>query len=152
MYNFEEPSAIYKQSKMLYLLASIIGMQSSYIESTRELLKWNTDDEKAIGFSTFERIVKLRDGCEEFIFESVSKVRGGDKLGEKIMQGGITLKDMKLVLYYSNIENANEMAEYLFSNADTAPTFDNKLTLEEIMACTDCYALLCKDYYTHWFA
>ncbi len=153
VYNFEEPSAIYKHSKPLYFLASIMGMQSSYIESTREMLKWNSDENKTIDFNIFSRIVNLRDGCEEYIIENVKKLRGGGKLARKLLKAGITLLDMQRMFYYSNVESAKDTAQFFFDNGDAAPTSDNKLTLEEIMTCTECYYLLCRDYYTtHLFA
>ena len=39
----------------------------------------------------------------------------------------------------------NGIVDNLFTAADEPPTFDRLLTMEEIMACTECYYELCRE-------
>ena len=154
VYNFEQPSSIYKRSKTLYLLSSVMGLPPSYIESLRDMLHWNEDKKKSLDFEIFNSIVNMKDGCIEYIYDNIRTLRGGKLLAQKLLTKGLNPYDTKWLLLQLNNGNNKEAMDgaiQLLSLADNEPTLDGNVTMEEIADNTEVTFALCKEYYFQIF-
>ena len=129
-------------------LFAIIGLPESYTESIREILSWNKDENKTMEYTIFHTMIKLKDSCEAHIATSISQGSSdGKSLLKKVYSKGLTPKETLKALAKTgyNTEDAYSVVDNIFTAADEPPTFDRLLTMEEIMACTECYYELCRE-------
>ncbi len=147
VYDFQDPLSILKKSRLMFLFA-MIGLPESYTESIREILSWNKDENKTMEYTIFHTMIKLKDRCEAHIATSISQGSSdGKSLMKKLYSKGLTPRETQKALTKTgySTEDAYSAADKLFTAADEPPTFDRLLTMEEIMACTECYYALCRE-------
>ena len=101
-------------------------------------------------------MIKLKDSCEAYIAISIAEGSSdGESLIKKLYSKGLTPRETKKALEGSkngyNTEDAYSTTDALFTAADEPPTHDRLLTMEEIMACDECYYELCREHFQKRF-
>jgi lipase maturation factor 1 len=147
VFDFEEPTNIFKKST--FLASSLpLALPSAYLNSIRELLSWNNANNLSQDYAFYRGAIETMDRCEQKIV--IDMLLDGKE--RKLYAGGLGVHEIANALVRSQGLRRNvalNEAKALLESVDKHPSWDNLVTIDEIMECVECYTQMCGEH--HFF-